>query len=247
MNVLIVEDQQSSGLALASTLMRLGHEPRLITSGAAAWELIDREDWRLIVTDWIMPEVDGLELCRRIRARRGRSYQYVIMVTCRTDALDRLEGLKAGADDFLTKPVSEEELALRLAIAQRILGVQAELEAKNARLEAMVNTDPLTGLANRRGLYEVMGGLRSQAVPVMPCALVALDLDHFKSYNEPATRSCASWRRSSGRARGRVISWCVPAARSSSWCCRGWDRTRPWSWPIACDGPSRRIPGRCGP
>src|SRR5690242_18742036 len=162
MNVLIVEDQQSSGLALSSTLTRLGHQPRLITSGAAAWDLIDREDWRLIITDWIMPDVDGLELCRRIRARRGRPYNYVIMLTSRTDALDRLEGLKAGADDFLTKPVSEAELALRLVIAQRILNVQAELEEKNARLEAMASTDPLTGLANRRRLYDVMGALWCQ-------------------------------------------------------------------------------------
>ena len=184
MNVLIVEDQQSSGLALSSTLTRLGHQPRLVTSGAAAWDLIDREDCRLIITDWIMPEVDGLELCRRIRARRGRPYNYVIMLTCRTDALDRLEGLKAGADDFLTKPVSEEELALRLAIALRILGVQAELEEKNAQLEAMAATDPLTGLANRRRLYDVMGALWSQARPVTPCSLVALDIDHFKSYND---------------------------------------------------------------
>jgi diguanylate cyclase (GGDEF)-like protein len=184
MNVLIVEDQQSSGLALSSTLTRLGHQPRLITSGAVAWDLIHREDWRLIITDWIMPDLDGLELCRRIRARRGQPYNYVIMLSCRTDARDRLEGLKAGADDFLTKPVSEEELALRLAIAQRILRVQAELEEKNARLAVMVGTDPLTGLANRRRLYDVMGALWSPARAVMPCSLVALDLDHFKSYND---------------------------------------------------------------
>jgi two-component system chemotaxis response regulator CheY len=184
MNVLIVEDQMTPGLALSGTLARLGYEPRLITAGAAAWDLIECQDWRLIITDWLMPDVDGLELCRRIRQRRGRPYIYVIMLTCRTDAVDRLEGLKAGADDFLTKPVNEEELALRLAIAERILGVQTQLEEKNARLEAMVGTDPLTGLANRRRLSEVMGRLWCQARPVHPCAVVALDIDHFKAYND---------------------------------------------------------------
>ncbi len=184
MKILIVEDQVSTGLALSSTLTGLGHQPHLVTSGAAAWDLIDREDWRLILTDWIMADVDGLELCRRIRARRGRPYNYIIMLTCRTESVHRLEGFKAGADDFLTKPVHEEELALRLAIAERILAVQADLEEKNARLEAMAGTDPLTGLANRRRLHDVLGGAWCQVRPVTPYALVALDIDHFKSYND---------------------------------------------------------------
>src|SRR3954471_19808278 len=111
MKILIAEDQATVGLALSQTLIRLGHEPRLVSSGSGAWDLIDREDWRLIITDWIMPELDGLELCRRIRARRCRPYSYVIMLTGRTDRRDRLESLEAGADDFLTKPVDEDELA----------------------------------------------------------------------------------------------------------------------------------------
>ena len=83
------------------------------------------------------------DLCRKIRAAKRHPYTYIIMVTGRTDRLDRLQGLAAGADDFLTKPVDEEELVVRLAIAGRILGVQAELEAKNSRLEEMAKLDPL--------------------------------------------------------------------------------------------------------
>ena len=115
-----------------------------------------------MITDWMMPDMDGPELCRRIRAARRHPYTYIIMVTGRTDRLDRLEGLAAGADDFLTKPVDEEELVVRLAIAERILGVQAELEAKNACLEEMAKLDPLTGLANRRRLAEGFEAVVSQ-------------------------------------------------------------------------------------
>jgi two-component system chemotaxis response regulator CheY len=184
MRILVVDDQKTTGLALCATLARLGHEPQLVTSGRVAWELVDREDWRLVITDWMMPEMDGLELCRRIRARQGSSYTYVIVLTGRTEHRDRLDGLEAGADDFLTKPADEVELTLRLAIARRILGVQSELEEKNALLSHMACTDPLTGLANRRRLHEVMETTLRELGRGIACSVVALDIDHFKSYND---------------------------------------------------------------
>jgi two-component system chemotaxis response regulator CheY len=182
--ILVVEDQKTLGMALSWTLSRLGHEARLVNGGAPARELIDREDWRLIITDWMMPDVDGLELCRRIRGREGDPYRYIIMLTGRTERSDRLEGLEAGADDFLTKPVDEDELTIRLAIAKRILAVQWELEASIARLDAIARTDPLTGLSNRRHLDETLGIALSRATCDKPCSVVSLDIDHFKSYND---------------------------------------------------------------
>jgi two-component system chemotaxis response regulator CheY len=184
MRILVVEDQKTVGMAISWTLSRLGHEPQFVASGSAAWELIEREDWRLIITDWMMPEMDGLELCRRIRASQGGSYRYVIMLTSRNERHDRLQGLTAGADDFLTKPVDEDELIIRLSIARRILNMQSELEEKNARLNEMARTDPLTGLANRRQLHEVMEGMFPQVTRGEVYSIVALDIDHFKSYND---------------------------------------------------------------
>src|SRR5262245_32638303 len=131
MRILVAEDQEPSGLVLRKTLETLGHEAFVVSSGAEAWERIVAEDWRLVSTDWMMPRLDGPELCRRIRGRQGSPYTYIILLTGRDGRLDRLKGLAAGADDFLTKPVDREELAVRLAIARRILGVQAELEEKN--------------------------------------------------------------------------------------------------------------------
>ena len=184
MRILVVEDQKALGLALSRTLEKLGHDPHLVLSGSEAWGLILSQDWRLIITDWVMPEVDGLELCRRIRARQGRPYNYVIIWTGRTGRSQRLQGLAAGADDFLSKPVDEDELAVRLVIAQRILGVQGELEEQNARLGALVTTDPLTGLANRRRLFEGTDVALIQPRNDDPCSIVALDIDHFKAYND---------------------------------------------------------------
>jgi two-component system cell cycle response regulator len=184
MRILVVDDQKTLGLALCGTLTQLGHEPQLITSSAAAFLLIERGDRRMVITDWMMPEMDGPELCRRIRAARRHPYTYILMVTGRSDRLDRLAGLAAGADDFLTKPVDEEELVVRLTIAERILGVQGELEAKNARLEEMAKLDPLTGLANRRRLAEGIEAVLSGGDVAAPLSVLAIDVDHFKSYND---------------------------------------------------------------
>jgi two-component system chemotaxis response regulator CheY len=184
MRILLVDDQKTTGMALSQILTGLGHETRLVTSGAAAWDIIEPEDWRLILTDWMMPDMDGLELCRRIRAHERGPYRYIVMLTVRSERSDRLEGLEAGADDFLTKPVDRDELIISLAIARRILAVQAELEEKNARLVELASTDPLTGLGNRRRLDRMM-----ETAPLSPgrCSLysiVSIDIDHFKPYND---------------------------------------------------------------
>jgi two-component system cell cycle response regulator len=184
MDILIVDDQRTTGLALAWTLARQCHIPRLVTSGDEAWDLIERGDWRMVITDWVMPGMDGLELCRRIRARHGQPYIYTIVLTGMTGRENRLEALKAGPDDFLTKPVDADELAVRIAIARRILGVQSELEEKNALLSEMASTDPLTGLANRRGLRTAMEALTSPAGREAPLSVLAIDVDLFKSYND---------------------------------------------------------------
>ncbi len=185
MKILIAEDQVIAGLALSRTLEQLGHEAIIVSTGDVAWEQIEQQDWRLVITDWMMPGCTGPELCRRIRSRRGHSYTYVILLTCRDSRMDRLEGLAAGADDFLTKPVDVDELAVRLAIARRILGVQADLEAKNLRLTEIATTDPLTGLANRRRLNEALAAAASLSFRRgVPCSVLMLDIDHFKSFND---------------------------------------------------------------
>jgi two-component system chemotaxis response regulator CheY len=199
MRVLIVEDDPMSALILRKTLEQMGHEALGAANGVEAWELIQREDIRLVISDWMMPQMDGLELCRRIRSRRHQAYTYVIVVTAKRQRKDRVEALHAGADDLLSKPFDQGELLARTQVAQRILVMQEELqtrwrelsamrdelECQNRRLAEMAVCDGLTGLKNHRHFREVLDASYSLALrQKLPLSLVMLDVDGFKAYND---------------------------------------------------------------
>ncbi len=124
MKVLVVDDEPYF-LAVASELLEsLGHEVVRAESGFAALEILDREPIRVVITDWLMAGMDGLELVRQIRAAGRQRYTYVIMLTALSGREHYLEGMRAGADDFVTKPLSVEDLEARLQVAQRVVGLQ---------------------------------------------------------------------------------------------------------------------------
>ena len=184
MRILLAEDEESTALIMQRALMAMGHEVAVASDGLDAWEMLQGGDWGVVITDWLMPGLDGPGLCRRVRAAGG-NYRYLILMTARGSREDRLEGLRAGADDFLTKPVDVDELAVRLEVAQRILAVQEDLERKNARLSELATSDALTGLNNRRRFDEVLEEQVSFSVRHgTPLSLVILDLDRFKLYND---------------------------------------------------------------
>jgi sigma-B regulation protein RsbU (phosphoserine phosphatase) len=120
--ILAVEDDVVARTVLKKALQRLGHDVVLAANGESAWALVQQDPVRVIVSDWMMPEVDGLELCRRIRHRAGVEYVYFILLTARdaTEA-NRAAAADAGVDDFLTKPLDVSELWTRLRVAERIL------------------------------------------------------------------------------------------------------------------------------
>lgn len=122
MRILAVEDDAVSRAVLRQALRRLGHETVEAADGEAAWEALQAEPFRVVVSDWMMPKVDGLELCRRIRQRPDAEYIYFILLTSR-DATEQnqREAADAGVDDFLTKPLDLPELWTRLRVAERIL------------------------------------------------------------------------------------------------------------------------------
>src|SRR3954470_1954539 len=101
MQILIAEDDLLSSLILRKTLEKLGHEVIASVDGADAWQQVEQRDVRLVISDWMMPRMDGLEICRRIRRRPNGPYIYVILVTAKQQRKDRIEALEAGADDFL--------------------------------------------------------------------------------------------------------------------------------------------------
>lgn len=134
MKILIADDESAVLELLSEMVEPLEHEPVLAGGGAEAWELFERQPCRLVITDWLMPGVDGLELTRRIRARKRVRYTYVIMLTALGGAERYLEGMRAGTDDFVTKPISQDELLARVRVAERILALQDDVR----RLEGML-------------------------------------------------------------------------------------------------------------
>jgi phosphoserine phosphatase RsbU/P len=148
MRILIAEDDPTSRLLLEIHLKKWGHEPVATADGAAAWEMLQREDApALAILDWMMPGLDGVEICRRARARADARPLYIILLTARADRRDTVEGLGAGADDYVTKPFDGSELRARVGAGVRVVTLQSELAARVAELEqALARVDQLHGI-----------------------------------------------------------------------------------------------------
>lgn len=133
MKILIAEDDQDSRELLTWILQKLGYQVIATTNGKEAWEAYRRGRFRIVISDVLMPEMDGLELCRKIRLHKQSKYAYIIIITALIGKRDYLEGMEAGADDFVTKPFDPDELKARLRVAERIISFQEQAEeaAKN--------------------------------------------------------------------------------------------------------------------
>jgi two-component system, cell cycle response regulator len=139
----------------------------------------------LVITDWVMPDLSGIEVCRRLRADFADSFTYVIVLTSNTDTSRLVEALEAGADDYVTKPFNAEELLARVNVGRRFVELHRQLEAKNRFLQQLALTDELTGLPNRRAVEhwavrQISGAVRHR----FPFWVVMADLDEFKSIND---------------------------------------------------------------
>ena len=150
MRVLIADDEPVSRRLLQSHLQKWGYEVTAAGDGDEAWRLFAAGDSPIVITDWMMPGVDGAELIRRIRAAPRPSYVYTVLLTARSQKEDLVEGMEAGADDFLTKPFDRDELRVRLRAAERILGLERSLAEQNRALReaqaALVQTEKLASL-----------------------------------------------------------------------------------------------------
>jgi diguanylate cyclase (GGDEF)-like protein len=190
MNILIAEDQPPAALVLRRMLEKLGHQVLVAPDGESAWRIVCDGKTPILITDWMMPGLNGVDLCRRIRAAAGDHYTYIILLTARDRHDDRLEGLRAGADDFLTKPTCRDELILRLEIAERILAVHDRLARQNLQLAHQASHDGLTGLPNRSHLQRELERRLDRRYVDAPLALLLIDLDHFKDINDAFGHHC---------------------------------------------------------
>jgi phosphoserine phosphatase RsbU/P len=148
MNILIAEDDPSSARLLEFYLQRWGHSVVVARDGLEAWEVLSEEGGpQLAVLDWMMPGMDGVELCRRARSQESTRHLYVILLTARSQNDDVVEGLSAGADDYMVKPFRSSELRARIQAGVRIVELQASLQRKVAELEeALAQVQQLEGV-----------------------------------------------------------------------------------------------------
>jgi DNA-binding response OmpR family regulator len=128
MRILIADDDTVSRFLLDAVLKELGHEVVVSHDGMEAWKLFQQEYFPVVIVDWIMPLMDGSSLCRQIRAQKKEKYTYIIVLTVLEGEVSYLQGMDAGADDFLSKPLQKRQLAARLHVAERILNLQSEVK-----------------------------------------------------------------------------------------------------------------------
>jgi len=226
--IVLAEDEAASRALLARQLQKAGYEVVACENGREALEAIRREVSCIVVADWMMPEMDGLELCRTVRSlgkMQALSFIYFILLTARSEQEQVVAGLEAGADDYLTKPYDKQELLARLRAGERIYALQAELMQRqievhkangelatlNRKLEKLANTDVLTGLANRRSLFDRFVQSWSLAERSgQPLGCIMFDIDKFKSIND-----------THGHAAGDEVLKAV--ARTAGGCLRQYD------------------------
>jgi len=156
MRALIVEDDPVSRRALKAYLSKADYEVVVATDGLEAWALLERPDApRLVLLDWMMPRMDGIQLCRKIRQRAESFYIYIVMLTARSQRQDILDGLEAGVDDYLTKPFNPQELMVRLRAGRRILDLQERLVTACVKLQVFVADNPEADLQNSTSLVDL--------------------------------------------------------------------------------------------
>jgi diguanylate cyclase (GGDEF)-like protein len=190
--ILVADDDATSRLIAETAVRSLGHQCQSVADGAQAWDAFRASDPDVVISDSMMPGQTGLQLCRNIRAHVAGSYTYFIMVTS-SGALDQIvEGMRAGADDYLVKPLNHDDLHTRLISAARVTSLheklsdqRTELQGLNVELAEIARLDPLTGLRNRRALDEDLDLLEARVTRYgHRYCMAVLDVDHFKAYND---------------------------------------------------------------
>jgi two-component system, cell cycle response regulator len=183
--ILLVDDEPTQRLILARLLKRAGYEVETAGNGREALARLEGGDFQLMITDWEMPEMDGIALCSTLRSSQARAYIYTILLTAR-DAIEHVvTGLQAGADDYLTKPVIEPELIARLSTGKRIVTLERSLRTANEENRRLSITDPLTGAFNRRYLMEQLPREIERAARYgRQLSVIMCDVDYFKKIND---------------------------------------------------------------
>jgi two-component system cell cycle response regulator len=207
MRILIVEDETISRRMVKKYLLDAGYGIVEAEDGQSAWELFQNEPFHLVITDWMMPRLNGPELVQKIRAGGQKNYTYIIMLTAMDNKDNIVFGLESGVDEYLTKPFNGKELVARVASGMRILRLEEQLMQAQQQMEILAMRDGLTGLLNRRAIEEYaesefnISGRKERAMS--------------GSGTKRATLLCNKWRKSLKMTCATMTVWGVGEARNS--------------------------------
>jgi two-component system cell cycle response regulator len=183
--ILLAEDDPVTRMLMTRFLKKAGYEVDAVADGTDALEHMTQRYYPFLVTDWEMPQMDGIELCKAVRNLQLDGYVYALLLTARNAKEHIIAGLEAGADDYLVKPVHEPELIARLNTGRRILALEHSLRAANERNRILSVTDPLTGAFNRRYMMEQLPRELERCRRYgNPLSVIMCDVDHFKQVND---------------------------------------------------------------
>jgi two-component system cell cycle response regulator len=214
--VLVVDDDQLVLAHLRTVVEADGYQVLTALGGAEALEKLDRFPISIVVTDLNMPAMDGLDLCRRIRARPSQAYIYIFLLTVRGDEKDVLAGFEAGADDYLSKRSSAALFSARLRTAKRVLALEYSLRDALDKKRQLVMSDPLTGVYNLRYLIKhVSRELKRSERFGGSLSLLLLDIDRFKDINDKCGHAVGDFVL---KKLTRLITQCL--RRETEWCAR---------------------------
>ena len=190
MRILIVDDENETRILLTRILEKLGYEVTSAANGAEAWEILQDEQISFLISDWMMPKMDGLELCRRVRAANFQRYIYIILLTAKNNKNEIIEGMGAGADDFVAKPFNISELDVRIRAGERILKLESDLEERNEKLGqayARISKDIEAAARMQRSLLPSSATSASGFIfdwIFCPCSFLAGDIFNFFELDE---------------------------------------------------------------
>jgi diguanylate cyclase (GGDEF)-like protein len=186
MKVLVADDEQMSRRLIETSVRRWGYDVVVACDGLEASQILNGENPpKLAILDWMMPGLDGIQLCKKLRQLKDENYVYILLLTARQTKSDVIEGLEAGADDYISKPFDPQELKVRLRTGKRILCLLDQITAARETLRELAARDPLTGLWNHSAIIELLVSEIDRAERHGTCLGIALvDLDRFKSIND---------------------------------------------------------------
>lgn len=185
LEVLIADDDPVSQRILEKNMKDWGYKVIIANNGQNAWQALQKEEIRMAIFDWMMPKINGVQLCQKVRLQKKDTYTYIILLTSRDRLEDIVEGLSSGADDYIVKPFNILELKARLQTGKRIIDLQNQLLQSKKQLETLATQDSLTKLWNRATIIKHLEEeLNRSSREKKPVGTILVDIDYFKNIND---------------------------------------------------------------